>query len=218
MRSIGRSLAFALVGMVALGIILTQPSRLSVPLEDHCVVREDGQEDVRIDRVYRFDPHATPVAPAPVLEDEPAPTPESYQYYAIPLTEGPAQGQGTPTPCAIKWPEKSAGVLYPTPATVTPNAAGTPEIFHAGYSGIPQLEAEVKYKTAVPPTSWQDYEAEVTDSEWVERPGFAWGEEGDEWSLLALLQHWQMAAALVLLLGIIRLAWPNIEDGVEQEE
>ena len=169
-----------------------------------------------MDRVYRFDPHATPVGPAPVLEDGPTPTPapdKSYQYYAIPLTEGTAQEQGTPTPCAIKWPEKSTGVLYPTPATVTPNAT---EIFHAGYSGIPQLEAEVAY-TGGRQGTWDTYEAEVTDSEWVTKPGFAWGSEDDDWSLLALLRHWQMAAALVLLLGIIRLAWPNIESGQEDD-
>ena len=214
MRSIGRSLAFSLVGMVALGIILTQPSRLSVPLEDHCVIQQDGKEDVRLDRVYRFDPGATPVGPAPVLEGGPAPTPESYQYYAIPLEKGtPA----TPTPCVIKWPTMTGVSLYPTPATVTPNADGTPEVFHAGYSGIPQLEAEVDY-TGGQQASWDTYEAEVTDSAWVEKPGFAWGGEEDEWSLLALMQHWQMAAALVLLLGIIRLAWPDVESGVEREE
>lgn len=217
MRTIGRSLAFALVGMVALGILLTQPSRMSVPLEDHCLVQETGAEPVRMDRVYRFDPNATPVGPAPVLEDGPAPTPESYQYYAIPLNEGPVQGQGTPTPCSIRWPTTTSGTLYPTPATVTPNAAGTPEVFHAGYSGIPQLEAAVDY-TGGQQGNWQDYEAQVTDSEWVTKPGFVWGNEDDEWSLLALLQHWQTAAALVLLLGIIRLAWPNVESGMEQEE
>ena len=200
-----------------LGILLTQPSRMSVPLDDHCLVQEAGSEPVRMDRVYRFDPNATPVGPAPVLEDEPAPTPESYQYYAIPLTEGPVQGQGTPTPCSIRWPTTTRGTLYPTPATVTPNAAGAPEVFHAGYSGIPQLEAAVDY-TGGQQGNWQDYEAQVTDSEWVTRPGFVWGNEDDEWSLLALLKHWQTAAALVLLLGIIRLAWPNVESGMEQEE
>ena len=208
MRSLGRSLAFSMVGMVVLGILLTQPSRLSVPLDDHCVVATDDTEPVRLDRVYRFDPKATPVGPDPVLDGEPVPTPESYQYYAVPISEGAAPQAGSPTPCLIKWPTMSPGVLYPTPGTVTPSSA---EIFHVGSSGVPQLEAEVAY-TPVDTSSWDDYEAIVDDAEWVSAPGFAW------YGLRDLMQHWQAAAALILLLGIIRLAWPDVESGEDVEQ
>ena len=200
-----RSAIYLMVGAVALGLLMLQPSGLAVPIDAHCEL-EDGQ---RVREVYRFDAAATPVAPQPVGVAEIAPTPEVYQYYQMPVQSGPTPAaMGTPTPCVVTLADKNIEgddrpiAQYPRPES-TPRAD---EVYHLSHSGVPDLEYELKYEPSPVPAGsgvdWDTYEVTVTGGEWQTAPEFAFQ------GLKTLLEYWQEFAAAMILVGVLALAWP----------
>ena len=196
-----RSLIYLTIGAVALGLLLLQPDGFAVPIDAHCEL-SDGQ---RVNQVYRFDTAATPVAPQHAGSSEPIPTPEVYQYYRTPVQSGATPvADSDPTPCVVTLD------ITPTPgAQAFPEPPGTPtatEVFHLSYSGIPDLEYELEYEHSPVPAgtgvNWSDYKVTVIGGEWQPAPAFAFT------GLKTLLEYWRGFAAVIILVGVLALAWP----------